>query len=70
MPPICGTFFHANLAEVAVSAQVRPRTKLAGAKWIIAVEVYVKAEPCGEDIFSKNTWNIILREWLSSASLT
>lgn len=49
MPPICGTFFHANLAEVAVSAQVRPRTKLAGAKWIIAVEVYVKAEPCGED---------------------
>ena len=31
-----------------MSAQVRPRTKIAGVKRIIEIEVYVKAEP-GEE---------------------
>lgn len=34
------SYFSANLASLAVSAQVRPRTKIAGVKWITEVEVY------------------------------
>ena len=48
VPPPCGTYFHANLASSVVSAQVRPRTKTAGVKWIAGVEVSVEAEPCEE----------------------
>lgn len=39
---MCGASFHANWAQLAVSAQVRPRTKTAGVKWILEAE----AEPC------------------------
>ena len=48
VPPVCVDYFHANLASLVVSAQVRPRTKISGVKWIIEVEVPVKAEPCEE----------------------
>lgn len=48
VPPVCGAHFHANLASLVVSAQVRPRTKISGVKWIIEVEVPVKAETCEE----------------------
>lgn len=33
VPPVHGAYFHANVA------QVRPRTRIAGVKWIMEVEV-------------------------------
>lgn len=73
MPPLGGAYyFHADLASLAVSAQVRPRAKRAGEKWIVEVEVLVKAERAlwGRKSFSRNAWTTILRAWQPSASHT
>lgn len=55
--PVCGADFHAKFG-LAVSTQVRPRTKTAGVKWILEAEA--ERALWGRKRFPKNTWNITL----------